>query len=123
MYLPDLSNIGFQSNINKSSKEKKNFFLTPKNSLKLDDFNCKNNNEENIEKSFLMIKERRMSNILKHHLDQSEMNSLKIRERNNSKTTDNSNSNIEKGNEDLNYLNINSILSNTHFSKTNTLKI
>jgi len=70
--------------------------LTLKNSLKLDDFNRENNNEENIEKSFLMNKEWRMSNFLKYHLDQSEMNSLKIRERYNSKTTDNSNSILKK---------------------------
>lgn len=120
----DVSNIGFQSTINKSfNNENNNFFLTPKNSLKVDEKSSISNNksptsnEVNAEKSFLLKSGRRLSNILQNHFDQSQnMNSLITKERNDSKflnETTYANSNNENENEKNNYLEINKILSDT----------
>lgn len=114
-YLSDVNNSGFHSSLNKSFNENKNFYYTPKNSIKLDEIISKNSDKLNLTKK---NDETRLSNILLNHLDQSQMISLNIRdikEKSDSKIKENSNTNIYDENENLNNSKLNSFLSDSKF--------
>jgi len=131
-YFPDISDIGFPSTtINKSfNNENKNFMLnTSQNSIKFEENNSHllnikgaTSQGESHDQSLLFKNNRRLSNILQHHLDQSQsINSLNPKERNNSIIIDQaSNENYSETQtenvnvkEDVNNENINKVLSNT----------